>query len=115
MKEGGMLGLTYNDVLSTTTEDDSHIDYLMKKYGLMESDKKFNIFIARQVVAIAEKIKDLGDFVETLPKVAGYLSRKDAGNIGRREIGHEVRTMAGSPDFLRRGSAYGDTNNIFLF
>jgi hypothetical protein len=63
---------------------------------------------------ILNKIEELGDFIERVPKISGFMSRmKPGANV--REIAHEVRIFAGSPDFLTRGAGYAWTNSVFLF
>jgi hypothetical protein len=119
MQEEGMLSITYNDLLrGMDKEEQSHIDYLLERYNVIKGaprqqrtmlGKAFN-----PVLKFLNFIEELGNFVETLPKVTGYLSRAKYGsNI--KEIAHEVRVFSGSPDFFRKGQGYDWYNNVFLF
>ena len=110
MQENGMLSVTYNDITKGIEEqDESMAEYLLQQYGVLEKTQSLNPF-----TKLIKMIEDLGNFIETLPKVTGYLSRK---NTGRpiKEVAHEVRVYSGSPDFLRKGKDYYSYNNIFLF
>lgn len=107
MNERGMLSLTYNDVLKEQTGEETHYEALAHKFDVSQTAPKSAL---KQVLSFWES---LGDYIETLPKVAGYLSRQGTAPIGH--IAHEVRTKAGSPDFLSKGTGYAVTNNVFLF
>ncbi|MFH1318479.1 MAG: hypothetical protein ABIH71_05640, partial [Candidatus Omnitrophota bacterium] len=110
MQEEGMLSFSYNDLLKgkTTEEEGTQIEYLLKRYDILKEDPK-NAFMY-----MISALENLGDFIETLPKVTGYLSRLKSG-LSMPEIAHEVRVYSGSPDFLRKGKGYEYYNNIFLF
>jgi hypothetical protein len=110
MQENAMLSVTYNDITRGIEEQDETMsEYLLQQYGVLEKNKSLNPFIK-----LINFIEEIGNFIETLPKVAGYLSRKDTGHP-MKEISHEVRVYSGSPDFLRKGEAYYSYNNFFLF
>ena len=53
---------------------------------------------------------------ERVPKIAGYtyLKRYYPG-LDEHELAHMVRSWAGSPAFLNKGTAHGITNNLILF
>src|SRR3990167_6974238 len=112
MQENGMLGITYNDLTRGITEEETQADYIMRKWGVGPGDfkqKNKNPFMA-----LLSVIEDLGNFIETLPKVVGYQSRMKSG-LTIKEIAHEVRVYSGSPDFLRKGKGYHWYNEVFLF
>jgi len=109
MQEKGMLSVTYNDVIRGQTETESQINALMAQYNYIKKDEKRNFF-----KRLLDKIADMGNLIETIPKVAGYMSRQNT-NLHIREIAHEVRVYSGSPDFLRKSGGYEYTNELFLF
>ena len=109
MQEKGMLSATYNDVLRGQTETESQIDALMKQYDYIRGSEDRNFF-----KAILDGIADMGNLIETIPKVAGYMDRAGT-QLHMKEIAHEVRVYAGSPDFLRKSGLYEYTNELFLF
>jgi len=125
MQQNGMLSVTYNELnLGSDAEDqaDSQVAYLLKSTGLLDTAINKNWFTKSldtlQISKTADLIADVGEFIETWGKVVGYESRVPAlnrGDISMKELAHEVRNYAGSPDFLTKGTWYPFTNEIFLF
>jgi len=116
-----VLSVTWNDMLAGQEVEDAQIRAAMEKMGLAESKKEIPSMY-KPLVAILEKIKilplirgirEVGDLIETLPKVAGYLELKD--KMQPEEMREFIRKNVGSPDFFERGFATAATNNIFLF
>ena len=108
MQQSGMLSFTYNNLMRGVEDEETQIEFLMKQYDILKKNPQ------NPVMKVLNAIEELGDFIETLPKVTGYLSRVKSGrNI--KEIAHEVRVFSGSPDFLRKGAGYDWYNNVFLF
>jgi len=119
MQQSGMLSITYNDVMRGAEEtDETQMDFLLKKYNVLkdvpQSRKGIIGWLINPVIRYIDFIERLGNFIETLPKVSGYLSRQKSG-LSTKEIAHEVRVYSGSPDFLRKGQGYDWYNNLFLF
>lgn len=52
---------------------------------------------------------------ERIPKIAGYEYLKAETDVHPREIGHLVRTQAGSPDFIATGKASKLIGSLLLF
>jgi DNA-binding protein Fis len=111
MEAQKILSVTANDVFSGQTDIDTQIDAIMSRWGTMTQKKKFTILAP--INAVLNLIERTGNFIERLPKVAAYLELN--GRMPSHELGQFVRTKAGSPDFLRRGSNYAWTNEVFLF
>ena len=108
MQQSGMLSFTYNNLMRGIENEETEIEFLMKQYDILKKNPQ------NPIMKVFNAIEELGDFIETLPKVTGYLSRVKSGrNI--KEIAHEVRVFSGSPDFLRKGAGYDWYNNVFLF
>lgn len=109
MQEYGMIGITYNDITSgSDVNDESMTEYLLKQYGILHHPS------TNPFTKVINFIEQIGNFIETIPKVTGYLSRKTTSRP-IKEIAHEVRVFSGSPDFQRKGKGYYAYNNIFLF
>jgi hypothetical protein len=109
MQQNGMLSVTYNDLMrGADDKEETEIEHLLKRYDILQKQPQ------NLIVKGINFIEEVGNFIETLPKVSSYLSRKETG-MNIKEIAHEVRVYSGSPDFLRKGSAYSAYNNLFLF
>jgi len=113
MEKSKVLGITYNDLIKGLTSEDKMVEAVLNKYDLnpTKSDAKKSLF--KLPMAIMEQIEKTGNFVETIPKVAGY--RHLQGKLPAKELASFVRTSVGSPDFLRKGNGYGWYNDIFLY
>jgi len=111
MQQEGMMSVSYNDILKGNDEELTQAEYLLHRYGILNVDEKKKFF------GILNKIEEVGNFIERLPKVAGYQARikKLGKGLSMQEIAHEVRVYSGSPDFLRKNKGYGWTNDVFLF
>ncbi len=108
MQQSAMLSFTYNNLMRGVEDEETQMEFLLRQYDILKKNPQ------NPVMKILNVIEELGDFIETLPKVTGYLSRVKSGrNI--KEIAHEVRVFSGSPDFLRKGAGYDWYNNVFLF
>lgn len=109
MQQSGMMSFTYNNLMRGISEgEETQIEFLLRQYDILKRNPQ------NPIMKVFNFIEELGDFIETIPKVAGYLSRlKSKTNI--KEIAHQVRVFSGSPDFLRKGAGYDWYNNAFLF
>jgi len=117
MEEEAILGITYNDVLKGADTEARQLDYLLDRYHVLRPEVKQSL-LKKPHMAVLNFIGNLGDTIESLPKLAGYeylntLVRK--GEITKKEMGHIIRKNVGSPDFLSKGTAYKYYNEIFLF
>ena len=95
------------------TEEDTQFEYLLKRFDIMDQNKYKNI-IVKLFAKFFEQMDNVGQWVEAIPKVAAYNYLTKRG-YSPQEVGHIVRKMAGSPDFLTKGNAYPIYNSICLF
>lgn len=93
--------------------EDTQIERMLYSYGLKES--KWNNLITRKFGKIWDYWGKIGEGIEKIPKIGGYNYLKKHTNLSEKELGHIIRTQVGSPDFLRKGTAYNLYNNLFLF
>lgn len=113
MEKNKMLSVTYNDVIRGATNEDARIDVILAKYGATELKGKKKVALLKPITSILDVIEKTGNFVESIPKVAGYQELQ--GKMPTEKLGHVIRTRVGSPDFLRKGASYRTYNEIFLF
>lgn len=112
MENANILGLTYNDVFSgEVNPEEKQIERIFQNVGLLEKSKKNRLL--RPFTMVLDKVAAMGNFVETIPKVAGYLELK--GTMPEKELAEFIRTSVGSPNFRVHGTATPVLNNIFLF
>lgn len=114
MYQKGMLGTSYGQLMKGETEVDTEIDRIMQKYGTVTHRKEISK-LKTLVTRFFNFIENTGDYIEAIPKVAGYIELKDQGKMGENEMTHFIRNYVGSPNFWRRGSMYHISNNAFLF
>jgi hypothetical protein len=112
MEDNKILAVTYNDVIAGLTDEDKQIDFIMKQYGL-QKDERARRALFKIPLTILEQVEKTGNFIETLPKVAGYIELN--GKMPSKKLASFIRTSVGSPDFLRRGAGYSWYNEVFLF
>jgi len=112
MENAKMLGLTYDDLFKSVDPDDTQIERVLQRVGLLERKENYPKII-KPLVKLFDGIEVLGNFIETVPKVAGY--RMLEGTMPEKELASFVRTKAGSPDFRRMGTATPVVNNIYMF
>ncbi len=116
MEKEQILSITYNDLILSEKYDDefSQIERLMSKYGsdpIIAVNKNPVIRYAKEMLQF---IRNLGDTIETIPKVAGYYELKSRGPLTKEDKSF-IRTRIGSPDFLDGGLWRPATNELFLF
>lgn len=112
MEDLNILGLTHNDVFGfNEVSETTQIERVLQKAGVLERQKKRGIL--RPFEWVLDKIEATGNFIETLPKVAGYIELK--GKMPNEELAQFIRTSVGSPDFRVGGTFTPVSNNIFLF
>lgn len=113
MENAKILSITYNDLIRGAEEEDQQIDALIRRAGLSPLVGKKQNFFIKPFAAVLDFISRTGDLIETLPKVAAY--KELNGKMPSQELASFIRTSIGSPDFMRKGSAYAVYNNVFLF
>lgn len=113
MKELGILGATYNDMFQSHDVDpeDQQIERIMRRVGILEKTNKRKIFTP--IFKVLDTIEAMGNFIESLPKIAGYNELK--GKMSPEEMADFIRTKVGSPNFRAKGTLTPVTNNVFLF
>lgn len=131
-EEGGMLSLTFNDILDGREPEETQIEQILRDVGAIQTDKPSSWLSVRALSRIFEWIRQAGDLIETLPKAAAmydtvaHLQKAQATQGGTptrptsvRDIGPArrefIRRKIGSPDFLTRGTYTPVSNEVFLF
>lgn len=111
-----ILSITYNQLHDSSDVLDTQIEMILRNSGLESFQKEERFKALAPFRKVLEFIKNMGDFIETLPKVAGYLELSEGG---KAEISREhksfIRKNIGSPDFLAGGYWKPITNEVFLF
>jgi len=113
MENSKVIGLTYNDMFSSRDIDEHRpqIERVLEKSGITSQKERKKILIPLHWALDA--IETTGNFIETLPKVAGYIELKN--KMPEAEMAEFIRKNVGSPDFRIGGTATPVSNNIFLF
>ncbi len=120
-----VLSVTYNDIIKGEDIEDAQIERILREVGVRKAeptklgalgeriglDKKTPII--KQAFAIMDFIENLGNMIETLPKVAGVKALED--KMPPREMRSFVRRYVGSPDFMAGGKFKPYMNEVFLF
>ena len=130
MENKKILGLTYNDLVSGADIEETRIERTLRRVGIQKGEpirlgaKKVVYDVAQKNKYTAQAFKKaeeflnvpyiLGDFFETLPKVAGYDLLKNSG-MGDAELREFIRTRVGSPAYRYKGTATNISNNLLLF
>ena len=109
-----VLSVTFNDVILGHQELDTQIDAIMAQAGL-DGHRPAKNPVFSKILDILEWIKQTGDMIETLPKVAGYYELSQRQNTNPREMRDFIRRKIGSPDFLDGGYGKPVWNEVFLF
>lgn len=112
-----VLSITYNTFAGVeSTEDDyKQIEAILKQYGFGEVKGEKAKGVGGFIVNTLNTIANVGDFIETLPKVAGYYHLQDQEGKLTEEQQSFIRRRIGSPDFFDGGYFKPVTNEIFLF
>lgn len=111
MENSKILGLTYNDLIIGQDDADKQIERVLQRSNVLFKSKKRGIFTP--IFKTLQAIEIIGDFIERLPKVAGYIELK--GSMPEKELAHFIRTKVGSPSFRTGGELTPVTNNILMF
>lgn len=118
-EKAGILGVTFNDLITANrTVENTQIEDILSRTGIGTfRTAPATRMIVKPFVKIADAIKNLGDFVETLPKAAmiyEYRGKGSIADIGPKERA-DIREKFGSPDFQAGGTHTPISNNILLF
>lgn len=120
-----IISITYNDIIKGESIEDAQIDRILREVGVRETEvTKLGELadrvgltketpIIKQAFQIMDFIENLGNMIESLPKVAGV--KELEGKMQPREMRSFVRKYVGSPDFLAGGRDKKNINEVFLF
>ena len=120
-----VLSITYNDIIKGESIEDAQIDRILREVGVREVEntklgelgERIGLTketpIIKQAFQIMDFIENLGNMIESLPKVAGV--KELEGKMQPREMRSFVRKYVGSPDFLAGGRDKKNINEVFLF
>lgn len=111
MENSKILGLTYNDIIVGEGNEDKEIERVLQRSNVLNKKKKRGIFTP--IFKVLEGVQVIGDFIETLPKVAGYVELKN--EMPKEALADFIRTRVGSPNFRTTGALTPITNNILMF
>lgn len=109
-----VLSTTMNDMLAGESTQDKQIEKVFSKYGVNPINNLDGNAFVKAGKKLLEIVRQLGDYIETLPKVAGYYELASKGPITKEDASF-IRRKLGSPDFLDGGYAKPITNEVFLF
>lgn len=112
MQRDDML-ISVADPMGLARIDQEH-DRLMKMYNMEPGQYKNTVW--KPFMNLYGQTLKMGGFLERIPKIAAYRYLKENfPEMSQDQIGEFVRTKAGSPAFLYKGSLSPITNNLFLF
>ncbi len=116
-EKAGILSITYNDFILGRESEDTQMENVLARLGVTTFTPKPRRMVFRPFIQMLDTIKEVGDFIETLPKGAGIYHFRGDGEIA--DISPQdrafIRERMGSPDFLAGGTAKAATNNLLLF
>ena len=113
MEDLKILDLNYNNAFSANEDDLTQIDRTFRRLGL-DVEVKEQKKLRQQVLMVTDALTTLSNFIEGIPKIAGYEYLKGQG-MEDKEMASFIRTMLGSPNFREGGLLTPITNSIFLF
>ncbi|MGH9253667.1 MAG: Eco57I restriction-modification methylase domain-containing protein [Vicinamibacterales bacterium] len=116
-EEARVLSFTLNDLNASRTVEDTEIEDIIARSGVAGFGMPAKSWLRQPIRAILTRIKELGDFIETLPKAAAVYEFKGPGSIASLTPAQRsfIRRKVGSPDFKMRGRMTPITNEVFLF
>lgn len=122
-EEARVLSITFNDLTSGRDVEDTVIEDTMARMGVGDyGPTSPKTVVGRGARAVLEWMKNVGDFIETLPKAAAINAflqampedQRDVRNLPP-EVRSFIRRKVGSPDFLMGGTWKPVTNEVMLF
>lgn len=109
-----VFSISFSDLLGGRIDEETQIELILKNSGIstfvQPARNKFWAPFAR----VLDFIQDLGTYIETLPKAAGYYHLSKGKALTAEERSY-IRRFLGSPDFFTSGFAKPVTNEVFLF
>jgi len=112
MENSKMLGMTFNSMFYNPDESEQRqIERVLQRAGVLQATRKRNILTP--FYSLFQLVETLGNFIERLPKVAGYIELK--GKMPENELAQFIRDRIGSPNFRRFGTLTPISNNLLLF
>ncbi len=116
MEAEQILSISYNQLTDGADIEAKQIDTILQNSGIDSFQPEVKNKFLKPFYKVLDFVKDMGDFVETLPKVAGYLEFTKGETVElSREQKSFIRKNIGSPDFLAGGYWKPISNEIFLF
>lgn len=114
MYRNSALGVTLNDIILNEAGEDIEIEKTLERYGIMpeKKSKAQDIPVLKQLVDLLEGIRILGDTIETIPKVAGWMNLE---KLPVEQRAYMVRNLIGTPNYKRGGRLKPISNSAFLF
>ncbi|MFA7287035.1 MAG: hypothetical protein WC052_05230 [Patescibacteria group bacterium] len=112
MEGQGALSVTFNQLVEGNDIPEKEYEQILLRLGINEGEVTGGK-LKKEWAATLGFIENLGNAIETLPKVAGYVELK--GTMSQKELNDFVRTKIGSPDFLAGGFLTPVTNNWLIF
>lgn len=107
-------GLISVSLKETLTDSDLAYERLLYRYHI--KPKLWKNKVVRPISQVLQGLDDLNKAMERTAKIASYYHiKRTHPNMNPRDVARLVRTLGGSPAFLRRGRMYNTYNNIFLF
>lgn len=116
LEESKVLGLNYNDYFKDPVDpEQQEVERVLTKIGILEGKKRNSVIkkLMTPFYLTLDQVANFGTFIETLPKVAGYIELKN--KMPKEELAHFLRNYVGSPNFRTRGEFTPVTNHLFLF
>jgi hypothetical protein len=120
-EEAGVLSITFNDVNAGRDVEDTVIEDTLARMRIGDYGTKERLGVTdRAVFGLLNWMKQVGDFIETLPKAAAVAEFKEREGVSDvRDLPADVRSFirrkVGSPDFLMKGVYTPVTNEFLLF
>ena len=119
LEDAKILNVTYNDMtIGYDAPADAYIERVFAQSGLREFEQAPRRHaLLRPIMAVLDVIREAGDLIETLPKVAAADYFRGDLPVGALTPAQRqfIRTSAGSPDFLAGGTMTPATNKLFLY
>ena len=121
-EKAGILGLSFNDIALGKDIKDTELEQTLAKHGVGSTAPPPSMHGPIQTplragLGVLTFIKEVGDFIETLPKAAAILEYAGDGQISDISPAQRtfIREKVGSPDFRAGGTRTPISNNLLLF
>lgn len=116
-EEARILTVTMNDLIAGRTVEDTEIDDIFARMGLLDRVNERPRRLLRPFRAVLDWIRKTGDFIETLPKAAAIYEFMGDGTIADLTPAQRsfIRRKVGTPDILAGGTLKPIQNELLLF